>query len=788
MEKVNSYSSGKCDRHVISHWRRRSRSRATSTFLSTSSVVIFRCFSWFCLLRRRGRFVFTSLVECALALYSSSKPPVAAAQELSHDPYVSTPLPPTRRKRRRGYRITKHIVTYPRAGHPPPVVWAHKSVFIKGRPPKARIDSILHENYHPLAKTIAEVSKAAEEDDEDDERLRLLAGNEDHEQREHDPEEDLLPVTTGDEQGDADEIISNKRRRRRRGLPGPGISIRHADEHILHERTRPASIPIITTNFNLLHFLKLKIRNLVKNGFYNLHVIDNNSSYPPLLDYYYNSEEAAANFTLHRIYRNDGCYALWQSYGGVLTHAADIHGRRFVVSDVDVLFPEGRQWFYVFNDLLDLFPHILKVAPALKLDDLDTTKLVVTKRKSDLLDYGDHENMNTTYSRQRAPAEGLDHAEQGDPTSGNGRPYARTIGGRRSLELSSYATEDVTLRLDDQSEVAQMKTSSAAPGKNAVSFPIKPSDKQRKLVLDRELRFWLLKLDFAAASAVNGTASVPRSNEVEEGTSAITSLHEDVQKSLRPRISWNTAIEKTLRGHYDTLTREPETHTLYLHENQHVNALPSDSTSPSTTTSASTTSNTHGAVGVNSYQQQSKLFAATNEAALEPLRKHLAGLRNSRGEAKSFEYELALLRARQLNHGATWFDGHLDPKDFGTRSKTPAERQVQVEKVAAAIAANELDIYVSPVDTAAVMYQAKCSYHNPQWVRGVRHTLRVAGPKFEARHLPWYVDHARLEDFSADYRTMMSNKLTQAKGGGAYSDAFALVGNKDDQNRKNARN
>ncbi len=221
------------------------------------------------------------------------------------------------------------------------------------------------------------------------------------------------------------------------------------------------------------------------------------------------------------------------------------------------------------------------------------------------------------------------------------------------------------------------------------------SDKQRKLVLDRELLFWLLKLDFAAASAANGTTRV-RSNE--EGTSATTSLHDEDMQFLKPRISWNTAIEKTLRKHYDTLTRDPGTHTLYLHEN-HANALPSDSTtSPSTTTSASTTSkNTHGAVS-NSYQQQSKLFAATNEAAYEPLRKHLAGLRNSRGETKSFEYELALLRARQLNRGATWFDG-LDPEDFGTRSKTPAERQVQVEKVAAAIAANELDIYVSPVDT-----------------------------------------------------------------------------------------
>jgi hypothetical protein len=46
------------------------------------------------------------------------------------------------------------------------------------------------------------------------------------------------------------------------------------------------NIPVIIINFNQLFFLKQNIEQLKKNDFKNIVIIDNNSSYPQLVDYY----------------------------------------------------------------------------------------------------------------------------------------------------------------------------------------------------------------------------------------------------------------------------------------------------------------------------------------------------------------------------------------------------------------------------------------------------------------------------------------------------------------------
>lgn len=46
------------------------------------------------------------------------------------------------------------------------------------------------------------------------------------------------------------------------------------------------SIPIIIVNYNQLVNLKNLVDSLIKRGFYNIVILDNNSSYPELLDYY----------------------------------------------------------------------------------------------------------------------------------------------------------------------------------------------------------------------------------------------------------------------------------------------------------------------------------------------------------------------------------------------------------------------------------------------------------------------------------------------------------------------
>eukprot|EP00392_Amoebophrya_sp_AT5.2_P010977 g11052.t1 len=151
----------------------------------------------------------------------------------------------------------------------------------------------------------------------------------------------------------------------------------------------------------MLHFLRWKVSNLLEHGFRNIHIIDNNSSYVPLREYYFLSlrqqpmpapppptTHAAAPapkdlpaasadlFTLHRMPTNRGAYALWKVPG--LVQSIDLVGKRFVLTDVDVIyprFPHGFSWLPTFNALLDRFPGLVKVGHALELNDLEEKEL-----------------------------------------------------------------------------------------------------------------------------------------------------------------------------------------------------------------------------------------------------------------------------------------------------------------------------------------------------------------------------------------------------------------------------
>ena len=46
------------------------------------------------------------------------------------------------------------------------------------------------------------------------------------------------------------------------------------------------NIPIIINNRNRLTYMKMLISSLEKRGYNNIYIIDNDSTYPPLLDYY----------------------------------------------------------------------------------------------------------------------------------------------------------------------------------------------------------------------------------------------------------------------------------------------------------------------------------------------------------------------------------------------------------------------------------------------------------------------------------------------------------------------
>jgi hypothetical protein len=121
-------------------------------------------------------------------------------------------------------------------------------------------------------------------------------------------------------------------------------------------------IPIIINNKNRYTYLLKLINYLENSGYSNIYIIDNNSTYPPLLEYY--------RITKHKVFklkRNYGYLALWKS----LIFLNFIRSY-YVYTDSDVLPIEDCP-----NDFLSFFLNILKndktikkIGFSLKYDDL----------------------------------------------------------------------------------------------------------------------------------------------------------------------------------------------------------------------------------------------------------------------------------------------------------------------------------------------------------------------------------------------------------------------------------
>jgi len=121
-------------------------------------------------------------------------------------------------------------------------------------------------------------------------------------------------------------------------------------------------IPIIINNFNRLDSMKQLIGSLEKRGYSNIFIIDNMSTYPPLLEYYKDCK-----YTVFRLDKNIGMNALWGS--GLIKKFRNDY---FVYTDSDMVPVEECP-----DDFLDFFLETLKshrlaqkVGFSLKIDDL----------------------------------------------------------------------------------------------------------------------------------------------------------------------------------------------------------------------------------------------------------------------------------------------------------------------------------------------------------------------------------------------------------------------------------
>lgn len=121
-------------------------------------------------------------------------------------------------------------------------------------------------------------------------------------------------------------------------------------------------IPIIINNFNRLDYMLQLIESLEKRGYTNIYIIDNLSTYPPLVEYY-----KTCKYTVFRLDRNIGMNALWGS-GLIKKFRKDY----FVYTDSDMVPVEEcpDDFMLFFLNVLRKHKFAQKVGFSLRIDDL----------------------------------------------------------------------------------------------------------------------------------------------------------------------------------------------------------------------------------------------------------------------------------------------------------------------------------------------------------------------------------------------------------------------------------
>ena len=122
------------------------------------------------------------------------------------------------------------------------------------------------------------------------------------------------------------------------------------------------SIPIIINNFNRLEYLNKLIESLEKRGYFNIYIIDNKSTYPPLLEYYKN-----CRYPVFRLDENVGYMAMWKT---------DVYDRFkkswYVYTDSDVVIDDDcpDDFMERFISVLKKYKNAQKVGFGIRIDNL----------------------------------------------------------------------------------------------------------------------------------------------------------------------------------------------------------------------------------------------------------------------------------------------------------------------------------------------------------------------------------------------------------------------------------
>lgn len=132
--------------------------------------------------------------------------------------------------------------------------------------------------------------------------------------------------------------------------------------NLFGKKLSPYDIPIIINNYNHLDYLKRLIKSLTIRGYYNLYILDNNSTYPPLLEYYKETEA-------HVIFlgKNYGFRALWES--GIVKKFWNSY-YVYTDSDMELIDTCPANFMEYFIKIISKYNNCFKVGFGLKIDDL----------------------------------------------------------------------------------------------------------------------------------------------------------------------------------------------------------------------------------------------------------------------------------------------------------------------------------------------------------------------------------------------------------------------------------
>lgn len=124
------------------------------------------------------------------------------------------------------------------------------------------------------------------------------------------------------------------------------------------------NIPIIINNYNRLTTLKILIESLKVRGYNNIHILDNLSTYEPLIEYYNLNPD---NLTIYRLKKNYGFKSLWKSG---LWYKFMFNYFCYTDSDLEIIKDCPEDFMSIFYKLLNKYPSVYKVGFSLKIDDL----------------------------------------------------------------------------------------------------------------------------------------------------------------------------------------------------------------------------------------------------------------------------------------------------------------------------------------------------------------------------------------------------------------------------------